>query len=396
MRWKAVRSIAEAQGGCPACKDGCGEGAPQASISERGGRIFHEVMLVVGLTSVWMAFQRSFFILQLSVLDPSLKPTSLLYIGLGLLLASAVLVVWGRVVAVDYHRRRFLAWILCAFSLALAAAVALSVFFSGTALEVLLRPFGALTGIAAVFALYLWGMELMRTAYAESLGKMTIEFFAAAFLARITYALFGQGAYGEALTLFACPLSLVLWLGSSVRFDVEPKVLGTFEIAQHDKRYLLTVLLLILSMPASHILLIGTPSFVELSDANYPREFVLLLAASYVASVTYIRERGWMSPRMAQLLWFAFFGLMIGLVVGLLLGVESDASLGRILVNLTSTLWSLAFMLLFFTLILFAYESSCPLRLVLTCFFFIPQGVDIVAKYFLVHIRSSSAQSYSR
>ncbi len=85
-----------------------------------------------------------------------------------------------------------------------------------------------------------------------------------------------------------------------------------------------------------------------------------------------------------------------------LLSNSSDAFTASAAINTTSTLVTL-FMLLYFSLLLFCYESSVNPALIFGLMFFVPQCIDIATKHFeftadalpLIHLSTlSTRESY--
>lgn len=192
----------------------------------------------------------------------------------------------------------------------------------------------------------------------------------------------GNSLLGTLQILFSCPTSLALWALSAHASTIEVLAISSFEISRSERRFLIASIVLMLTMPLSHILLIGIPSFAEMSFSNDTREATLLVISLCAAILAAVRSCNVVKAITAQHLWFALFGVIGGTCLGLLLSNSSDAFTASAAINTTSTLWSLSFMLLYFSLLLFCYESSVNPALIFGLMFFVPQCIDIATKHF--------------
>lgn len=255
------------------------------------------------------------------------------------------------------------------------------------------EAFCIVMGASSILSLYLWSVELIRYAYQTSFGWAVFSFFSAVFLARAATALVGNSLLGTLQILFSCPTSLALWALSAHASTIEVLAISSFEISRSERRFLIASIVLMLTMPLSHILLIGIPSFAEMSFSNDTREATLLVISLCAAILAAVRSCNVVKAITAQHLWFALFGVIGGTCLGLLLSNSSDAFTASAAINTTSTLWSLSFMLLYFSLLLFCYESSVNPALIFGLMFFVPQCIDIATKHFEFTCRRAAPHS---
>ena len=333
------------------------------------------VVHIIGFASIWSIFQRSFFLHPLASFDLVQTTDELLYICVGMAISTAAILLKGK--SVLSRNRQWLKVALAATAMGLIGGGVL-VYCNEAALAppaLFAEAFCIVMGASSILSLYLWSVELIRYAYQTSFGWAVFSFFSAVFLARAATALVGNSLLGTLQILFSCPTSLALWALSA-------HAISSFEISRSERRFLIASLVLMLTMPLSHILLIGIPSFAEMSFSNDTREATLLVISLCAAILAAVRSCNVVKAITAQHLWFALFGVIGGTCLGLLLSNSSDAFTASAAINTTSTLWSLSFMLLYFSLLLFCYESSVNPALIFGLMFFVPQCIDIATKHF--------------
>lgn len=340
------------------------------------------VVHIIGFASIWSIFQRSFFLHPLASFDLVQTTDELLYICVGMAISTAAILLKGK--SVLSRNRQWLKVALAATAMGLIGGGVL-VYCNEAALAppaLFAEAFCIVMGASSILSLYLWSVELIRYAYQTSFGWAVFSFFSAVFLARAATALVGNSLLGTLQILFSCPTSLVLWALSAHASTIEVLAISSFEISRSERRFLIASIVLMLTMPLSHILLIGIPSFAEMSFSNDTREATLLVISLCAAILAAVRSCNVVKAITAQHLWFALFGVIGGTCLGLLLSNSSDAFTASAAINTTSTLWSLSFMLLYFSLLLFCYESSVNPALIFGLMFFVPQCIDIATKHF--------------
>lgn len=340
------------------------------------------VVHIIGFASIWSIFQRSFFLHPLASFDLVQTTDELLYICVGMAISTAAILLKGK--SVLSRNRQWLKVALAATAMGLIGGGVL-VYCNEAALAppaLFAEAFCIVMGASSILSLYLWSVELIRYAYQTSFGWAVFSFFSAVFLARAATALVGNSLLGTLQILFSCPTSLALWALSAHASTIEVLAISSFEISRSERRFLIASIVLMLTMPLSHILLIGIPSFAEMSFSNDTREATLLVISLCAAILAAVRSCNVVKAITAQHLWFALFGVIGGTCLGLLLSNSSDAFTASAAINTTSTLWSLSFMLLYFSLLLFCYESSVNPALIFGLMFFVPQCIDIATKHF--------------
>ena len=340
------------------------------------------VVHIIGFASIWSIFQRSFFLHPLASFDLVQTTDELLCICVGMAISTAAILLKGK--SVLSRNRQWLKVALAATAMGLIGGGVL-VYCNEAALAppaLFAEAFCIVMGASSILSLYLWSVELIRYAYQTSFGWAVFSFFSAVFLARAATALVGNSLLGTLQILFSCPTSLALWALSAHASTIEVLAISSFEISRSERRFLIASIVLMLTMPLSHILLIGIPSFAEMSFSNDTREATLLVISLCAAILAAVRSCNVVKAITAQHLWFALFGVIGGTCLGLLLSNSSDAFTASAAINTTSTLWSLSFMLLYFSLLLFCYESSVNPALIFGLMFFVPQCIDIATKHF--------------
>ena len=340
------------------------------------------VVHIIGFASIWSIFQRSFFLHPLASFDLVQTTDELLYICVGMAISTAAILLKGK--SVLSRNRQWLKVALAATAMGLIGGGVL-VYCNEAALAppaLFAEAFCIVMGASSILSLYLWSVELIRYAYQTSFGWAVFSFFSAVFLARAATSLVGNSLLGTLQILFSCPTSLALWALSAHASTIEVLAISSFEISRSERRFLIASIVLMLTMPLSHILLIGIPSFAEMSFSNDTREATLLVISLCAAILAAVRSCNVVKAITAQHLWFALFGVIGGTCLGLLLSNSSDAFTASAAINTTSTLWSLSFMLLYFSLLLFCYESSVNPALIFGLMFFVPQCIDIATKHF--------------
>ena len=342
------------------------------------------VVHIIGFASIWSIFQRSFFLHPLASFD-LVQATG-----------RAPLYMRGHG---DFdcgnppeRQERPFSQSAVAWKVALAAT-AMGLIGGGVLVycnEAALAPpalfaeaFCIVMGASSILSLYLWSVELIRYAYQTSFGWAVFSFFSAVFLARAATALVGNSLLGTLQILFSCPTSLALWALSAHASTIEVLAISSFEISRSERRFLIASIVLTLPRCRSPIFCSSAyPRSQSMSFSNDTREATLLVISLCAAILAAVRSCNVVKAITAQHLWFALFGVIGGTCLGLLLSNSSDAFTASAAINTTSTLWSLSFMLLYFSLLLFCYESSVNPALIFGLMFFVPQCIDIATKHF--------------
>ena len=229
------------------------------------------VVHIIGFASIWSIFQRSFFLHPLASFDLVQTTDELLYICVGMAISTAAILLKGK--SVLSRNRQWLKVALAATAMGLIGGGVL-VYCNEAALAppaLFAEAFCIVMGASSILSLYLWSVELIRYAYQTSFGWAVFSFFSAVFLARAATALVGNSLLGTLQILFSCPTSLALWALSAHASTIEVLAISSFEISRSERRFLIASIVLMLTMPLSHILLIGIPSFAEMSFSNDTR-----------------------------------------------------------------------------------------------------------------------------